>query len=127
MTKYEEMFVNQDLVESYAKARPTYPPALFQMLASLTHQHERAWDVGTGNGQAAVSVAEHYKSVIATDVSEAQLSLSKKTHNVTYAKMSAATDSTEELEQIVGPEGSVDLVTVIQHWLGSISTSFTPS
>lgn len=118
MTVIEELYVNQDLVESYAKARPTYPPALFQLLASLTSHHELAWDVGTGNGQAAFSVAEHYKSVVATDVSEPQLSLAKKRHNITYARMSATPDSAEEVERIVGPAGSVDLVTVAAalHW-----------
>ena len=40
----------------YAVARPTYPSALFDLLSSLTKKHERAWDVGTGNGQAAIGV-----------------------------------------------------------------------
>jgi SAM-dependent methyltransferase len=55
--------------------------------------------------------------VVATDVSEAQLSLAKNRDNITYAKMSA-TPPEEELERIVGPEGSVDLVTVAAalHW-----------
>lgn len=41
-----------------------------------------------------------------------------KSPNITYAKMSATPDSVEELERIVGPEGSVDLVTVAAalHW-----------
>ncbi|CAK7354794.1 unnamed protein product [Dovyalis caffra] len=52
-------------------------------MAEHTLHHSLAWDVGTGNGQAALdgsyhslfffSAAEHYEQVIGTDVSEAQL------------------------------------------------------
>ena len=42
--------------QSYAEARPHYPPSLFSFLSSLTSHHHRAWDVATGNGQAAVGV-----------------------------------------------------------------------
>lgn len=42
--------------EIIREGEPTYPPALFQKLASLTPQHDRAWDVGTGNGQAAITL-----------------------------------------------------------------------
>ncbi|CAM6129986.1 unnamed protein product [Calypogeia fissa] len=105
----EKLFLKQ--VDAYAKGRPSYPAALFERLASLTQRHDRAWDVGTGNGQAAIMVAEHYKSVVATDISEPQLSLATQHPNVTYSKLSA-TPSPEELERVVGAEGSVDLVTV---------------
>ncbi|GAY64925.1 hypothetical protein CUMW_237310 [Citrus unshiu] len=38
----------------YLDARPTYPREWYSMLASLTTHHLLAWDVGTGNGQAAL-------------------------------------------------------------------------
>ncbi|KAJ6740938.1 hypothetical protein OIU79_000956 [Salix purpurea] len=57
----------------YSEARPRYPSEWFSMLAALTPQHSVAWDVGTGNGQAAISVAEVYEKVIATDISDEQL------------------------------------------------------
>ncbi|KAK8587680.1 hypothetical protein V6N13_086661 [Hibiscus sabdariffa] len=57
----------------YLGARPTYPSHWYSMLAARTPRHSLAWDVGTGNGQAAIGVAEHYDEVIGTDVSEAQL------------------------------------------------------
>jgi hypothetical protein len=41
----------------YAAARPVYPKDLFVKLASLTAHHRVAWDVGTGNGQAAIGVS----------------------------------------------------------------------
>lgn len=101
----------------YAAARPTYPPALFSFLSSLTKKHERAWDVGTGNGQAAVALAGCYDQVIATDVSEQQLKHAEKRPNITYACTSTHL-SREELARSVGEESSVDLVTVAQavHW-----------
>jgi hypothetical protein len=50
-----ELFVNQ--AGHYAKGRPSYPQELFQFIASKTHCQDLAWDVGTGNGQAARSVS----------------------------------------------------------------------
>uniref|UniRef100_A0A0A8ZXU0 Uncharacterized protein n=1 Tax=Arundo donax TaxID=35708 RepID=A0A0A8ZXU0_ARUDO len=41
----------------YATARPAYPKDLFLKLAALTTHHRFAWDVGTGNGQAAIGVS----------------------------------------------------------------------
>ncbi|PKA55292.1 hypothetical protein AXF42_Ash003929 [Apostasia shenzhenica] len=40
----------------YASARPSYSPDWYSKLASLTPHHILAWDVRTGNGQAAVGV-----------------------------------------------------------------------
>ncbi|CAM6117988.1 unnamed protein product [Calypogeia fissa] len=116
--QFHDCFTHQDVVDSYAKVRPNYPPSLFERFASLTKQHERAWDVGCGSGQATISIAEHYKTVVATDVSEPQLSHAIQRPNITYTKMSATPETAEELERIVGPEGSVDLVTVATalHW-----------
>ena len=42
--------------EIYLDARPTYPSDLYSMAAALTPDHSLAWDVGTGNGQAAIAV-----------------------------------------------------------------------
>ena len=50
-----ELFVNQ--ARHYAEGRPSYPSELFQFIASKTHCQDLAWDVGTGNGQAARSVS----------------------------------------------------------------------
>ncbi|KAH7436859.1 hypothetical protein KP509_05G039200 [Ceratopteris richardii] len=101
----------------YAAARPDYPPELFSFLASLTPHHSRAWDVGTGSGQAAAMVAEHYDTVIATDTSDAQLRHARVKDNIHYVCTSPTLNS-EDLIKIVGDEGSIDLVTVAQalHW-----------
>ncbi|KAE8694116.1 putative methyltransferase PMT26 [Hibiscus syriacus] len=57
----------------YSDARPTYPSDWYSMLAACTPRHSLAWDVGTGSGQAAIGVADHYDRVIGIDVSESQL------------------------------------------------------
>ncbi|KAF8377084.1 hypothetical protein HHK36_030457 [Tetracentron sinense] len=43
--------------EVYVDARPRYPSEWYSMLAGRTHHHTLAWDVGTGNGQAAIGVS----------------------------------------------------------------------
>ena len=43
--------------EAYLDARPTYPAEWYSMLADRSSSHLLAWDVGTGNGQAAIGVS----------------------------------------------------------------------
>jgi len=57
----------------YEAFRPTYPEALFAYLSSLCPLHDLAWDCATGNGQAAVPLAAHFRAVIATDASHKQI------------------------------------------------------
>ncbi|GLJ32731.1 hypothetical protein SUGI_0658930 [Cryptomeria japonica] len=103
--------------KAYSDARPSYPASWFSELASLTPNHCLAWDVGAGNGQASVAIAEHYERVIATDVSKQQLELAQKHPRVTYA-VTPPVLTDEALVSLVGAEGSVDLVTVAMavHW-----------
>jgi len=95
---------------SYATYRPRYPDALFDWIASLTPTRERAWDCGTGSGQAAVALARHYEQVIATDPSVAQLASAEPAAGVSYLAMTA--------EQAGLASRSMDVVTVAQalHW-----------
>lgn len=94
----------------YAKYRPSYPGALFSWLAERTPAHELAWDVGCGNGQASIPLAEHFERVLATDLSAAQIAQAKPDARVTYR---AAPCEASGL-----PDGSCDLVSVAQaiHW-----------
>lgn len=103
--------------EIYLDARPTYPTEWYTMLAALTPHHSLAWDVGTGNGQAALGVAQHYEQVIGTDVSEEQLKCAMQHPRVRYIRTPLSI-SDDELVTLVGGENSVDLVTVSQavHW-----------
>src|SRR5215510_2448281 len=68
----------------YAKYRPGYPRELFEWLRSLTTQHRLAWDVGTGNGQAAVELAEFFEHVVPTDPSAEQIANAKRHPRVAY-------------------------------------------
>ena len=54
--------------DAYARYRPDYPAALFAWLRSLVSERRRAWDCATGNGQAALALAEHFDEVIATEM-----------------------------------------------------------
>ncbi|GAV81496.1 Methyltransf_11 domain-containing protein [Cephalotus follicularis] len=110
-----ELFIKQ--AKQYAKGRPSYPQELFQFIASKTPIHDLAWDVGTGSGQAAQSLAKIYKNVIATDTSPKQLEYAIKLPNIRY-QHTPPTMSLAELEQNVAAHSSVDLVTIAQalHW-----------
>ncbi|KAK6913720.1 Methyltransferase type 11 [Dillenia turbinata] len=103
--------------KQYSETRPDYPPELIDFIASKTPDHELAWDVGTGSGQAAVSLAAIYKNVVATDTSQKQLDFAPKLPNIKY-KCTPPQISMEELECEIATEASVDLVTVAQalHW-----------
>lgn len=57
----------------YAAFRPTYPPELAAYLAEIAPARELAWDAATGQGQAARLLAAHFRRVVATDASAAQL------------------------------------------------------
>jgi len=95
----------------YAEYRPDYPKSLFTYLASLTQSHERAWDCGTGNGQAAADLALHFDEVIATDPSAKQIEQAIRHPRIKYAAGAAG-------EKTPNQDASVDLVTVAQaaHW-----------
>eukprot|EP00258_Populus_trichocarpa_P017938 XP_006380389.2 putative methyltransferase DDB_G0268948 [Populus trichocarpa] len=109
------LFDNQAAI--YVDVRPRYPGEWFSMLAALTPDRSLAWDVGTGNGQAAVGVAEHYKQVIATDISEEQLKHAIPHPQVHYLHTPLMM-SDDELVHLLGGENSVDLITVASavHW-----------
>ncbi|KAM1406503.1 hypothetical protein ACFXTH_001166 [Malus domestica] len=92
----------------YLDSRPTYPKEGYSKLADLTPHLSLAWDVGTGNGQATIGVAEHYKQVIGTDVTESQLQRAMPHPLVRYAH-TPLTMTEDELIALIGGESSVDL------------------
>lgn len=96
--------------DAYLKYRPTYPDDLIRHIVKLSAQHEAVWDCATGNGQAALALAEHFDQVYATDASKGQLSEAQQADNIDYSFVPA-----EESEL---PESSVDCITVAQalHW-----------
>ncbi len=98
------------LAAGYAQFRPSYPPALFDYLASCCAGRHTAWDCACGTGQATLALAERFDSVIATDASPQQVAGAAPHPKVTY-RVARAEDSGID-------SGSVDLVTVAQalHW-----------
>lgn len=68
----------------YAKFRPQYPRALFQYIASVSPNEQLALDCATGNGQAAVPLAEFFETVIAIDASESQIASAEPHARVEY-------------------------------------------
>ena len=96
--------------QTYADSRPDYPPELYEFIASQVKEHTLCWDVATGNGQAAVPLAQYFDRVVATDASMAQLQQAIACRNIDYR--------CEPAEQSSLENASVDLVTVAQalHW-----------
>lgn len=68
----------------YAQYRPTYPESLYDWVLKKVAAFDTAWDCGTGNGQVASVLASHFKQVIATDISAAQLAQAPALTNVRY-------------------------------------------
>ena len=95
---------------SYAKSRPQYPSALYAWIASQCDATWAAWDCATGNGQAAVGLAEHFSVVHATDSSQEQIQHAIPHSGVRYQRAPAETAGF--------PDEAFDLVTVAQalHW-----------
>lgn len=96
--------------DAYAANRPTYPAALFSWIASCCARHDRAWDCGTGNGQAARGLADHFRMVDATDVSDEQVGQGLRASNIRY--------SVQRAERTDFADAGFDLVAVAQalHW-----------
>ncbi len=93
---------------SYARHRPAYPGPLFDWLACQAPARDFAWDCATGNGQAALALAEHFLRVWASDASEQQVGQAAGHPRIEY--------HLEHAENSRLPCGEVDLVTVAQAW-----------
>ena len=98
------------LARADALYRPIYPGPLYEYLASLVKLRERAWDCGTGNGQAAGSLAEFFRHVAATDASPEQIAEARPQKKIAFIVAAA--------ERCPLRDQSVDIVTVAQaiHW-----------
>lgn len=94
----------------YAAYRPRYPDALLRWLAMAAGSPRRAWDCGSGSGQAATAMATWVHDVVATDASLAQLASAASRERVWHVAMRA--------EAAALRTASIDLVTVAQalHW-----------
>ena len=96
--------------KDYAQFRPHYPPELFTHMLTLVSEKDSAWDCGTGNGQVAVVLADHFREVQATDISRQQLDEAPQRSNIQY--------SIQPAEKTAFADAQFDLITVAQaiHW-----------
>jgi len=95
----------------YSRYRPgAYPPAMFKALAALAPDRGCAWDCATGNGQAALGLAELFDRVEATDASDKQIAAATLHPRIHFGVAPAEASGL--------PDSSVALVTVAQalHW-----------
>ncbi len=108
MNDVKDIFSQQ--AAGYAQYRPTTPAALYDHLFAQVSAFDMAWDCGTGNGQAAVVLAEHFRNVYATDISQQQLDKAVQKANISYRL--------ERAEHTTLPDNCVDIITIAQaiHW-----------
>ena len=106
--KFEDHF--SELAKTYSKYRPSYPTELFSYIAYCCKEHHQAWDCGTGNGQAAISLAEYFEKVYATDASKEQLEQATNHPKIIFRN--------EPAEKVSLEDSSTDVVTVAAavHW-----------
>ena len=95
---------------AYSRYRPGYPPGLIAWVAAQAPDRRLALDCATGNGQAAIALADHFESVLALDGSLSQLRNAAAAPRVTYVAATA--------ERLPVPDRSVSLVAAAQaaHW-----------
>lgn len=108
MQPFKDNFSKQS--DIYLKYRPLYPTELYAYLASIVSSHALVWDCGTGNGQAAIGLADFFNLVYATDPSEQQIGNCIVNDKVIY--------KVEKAEKTSLESNSIDMVTVANalHW-----------
>jgi len=109
------LFSGLKQAQHYAAARPTYPSALYDLILSRCPSlWGQCIDLGCGTGQATVTLAKHFDSVIGIDPSATQLENATRHPKITYIH------GTME-DQLVGkfPEQSVSCIVSAQtvHWM----------
>jgi hypothetical protein len=94
----------------YATFRPTYPDDLYSFIFKHVRNFDKAWDCATGNGQVARVLANHFKQVHATDISQQQIDNAVHASNISYSIQCA--------EKTTFADNQFDLITVGQalHW-----------
>lgn len=94
----------------YASARPQYPAALFDWIASIAPARVLCWEAGCGSGQATRDLALRFDRVHAGDPSLAQIAQAPMIDNVDFV--------VEPGEHCALPDASADAACVAQalHW-----------
>ena len=96
--------------DNYKSYRPDYPLELAAFLSEQCETSSLAVDVGCGNGQLSVLLADYFQHVIATDASKKQVANAQVRNNIEYR--------CETAEKISCDNNSADLVVAAQaaHW-----------
>jgi len=105
---FKDHFSRQSL--AYSRYRPGYPPGLIAWIAAQAPDRRLVLDCATGNGQAAVALADHFDCVLALDGSLSQLLNAAAAARVMYVAATA--------ERLPVQDRSVSLVAAAQaaHW-----------
>ncbi|MCG3172394.1 MAG: Trans-aconitate 2-methyltransferase [Myxococcota bacterium] len=108
MAEFKDLFGGH--ARDYARYRPHYPRELFAEIARLSPARDRCLDVGCGNGQASLSLAEFFGEVWACDPAANQIAGAPSHPKVRF--FTAPAESTGV------PAGSMDAITAAQafHW-----------
>jgi len=105
------------VAQAYAAARPEYPDALYEALATVVPATARVWEPGCGSGQATRGLAQRFAHVHATDPSARQLAehWAQRPAAINAGRVSLAVEPAERTRL---PDASVQLVAVAQalHW-----------
>lgn len=106
--RFKDHFSRQSA--AYSRYRPAYPAELIEFVAAQAPGRRLAVDCATGNGQAAVALAEHFAAVLAVDGSGSQLARAQRHPQVQYTAALA--------ERLPVRDRSVDVVAAAQaaHW-----------
>jgi SAM-dependent methyltransferase len=101
------------VADAYAAARPEYPDALFDLIATQVPASARVWEPGCGSGQATRGLAARFAHVHATDPSAQQIAQHWARNGVANIDVAV-----EPGERTALPDASVELIAVAQalHW-----------
>ena len=96
--------------DAYTRYRPTYPATLVQGLASMCDKRDLVLDVGCGSGQLSRLLTTHFRTVVATDLSEEQIARAPSHPCIDYRH--------EPAENISLEAGAANLIVAAQaaHW-----------
>lgn len=71
--------------DKYLLYRPKYPKELYELIKSVTRNHNTVWDCACGNGQISIDISEYFTLVEGSDINENQILNATKRKNINYS------------------------------------------